>query len=170
MRRILFIHGPNLNLLGEREPEIYGHLTLEQVNEQIAAFAAKCEVEPIFFQSNHEGHLVDFLHAHRRDAAGIVINAGALTHYSYALRDAIEAVRLPAVEVHLSDIHRREAFRHVSVIREICLAQISGLGVESYRRGLEVILGFLDRNEFQKLLRTTRSADEAYRAGVKILK
>ncbi len=170
MRKILFIHGPNLNLLGEREPEIYGHLMLEQVNEQIANFAAKCEVEPIFFQSNHEGHLVDFLHAHRRDAMGIVINAGALTHYSYALRDAIEAVRLPAVEVHLSDIHRREAFRHVSVIREICLAQISGLGVESYRRGLEVILGFLDRNEFQKLLRTMRSADEAYRAGVKILK
>ncbi len=170
MRQILFIHGPNLNLLGEREPEIYGHLTLQQINEQIAAFAAKCEVEPIFFQSNHEGQIIDFIHAHRRNAVGMVINAGALTHYSYALRDALESVRLPAVEIHLSDIHRREAFRHVSVIREVCLAQISGLGVESYRRGLEVVLGFLARQELKKLLDEKINRDDAYRACVKILK
>jgi 3-dehydroquinate dehydratase-2 len=170
MRKILFIHGPNLNLLGEREPEIYGHLTLAQVNEQIAAFAAKCQVEPVFFQSNHEGRIIDFLHAHRREAVGVVINAGALTHYSYALRDALESIKLPAVEVHLSDIHRREAFRHISVIREVCLTQISGFGVESYRRGLEAVLGFLGRKELQKFLQETKSTDEAHRACVKILK
>ncbi|MCG3121130.1 MAG: 3-dehydroquinate dehydratase [bacterium] len=170
MRKILFIHGPNLNLLGEREPEIYGHLTLAQLNEQIAAFAQKCQVEPAFFQSNHEGQIIDFMQSHRREALGMVINAGALTHYSYALRDAISAINLPAVEVHLSDIHRREAFRHVSVIREVCLAQISGLGVESYLRGLEVVLGFLGREELQKFLKTAASADDAYRACVKILK
>jgi len=170
MRPILFLHGPNLNLLGEREPEIYGDLTLPQVNEQIAAFAKKCEVEPIFFQSNHEGQLIDFLHEHRRKAIGVVINPGALTHYSYALRDAISAVNLPTVEVHLSDIHRREAFRQISVLREVCLAQISGLGVESYRRGLEVVLGFLARHELQKFLAATTKVDEAYRVCVKILK
>jgi 3-dehydroquinate dehydratase-2 len=170
MRRILFIHGPNLNLLGAREPEIYGRMTLAQANEQIAAFAAKCQVEPVFFQSNHEGQIIDFLHAHRRDAVGIVINPGALAHYSYALRDAIAAVQLPAVEVHLSDIHRREAFRHISVMREVCLAQISGLGVESYRRGLEVVLGFLGRKELQQFLRETKSVDAAYRQCVQILK
>jgi 3-dehydroquinate dehydratase-2 len=170
MRRILIVHGPNLNLLGEREPEIYGHLTLSQVNEQIAAFAEKCQVEPVFFQSNHEGRLIDFLHEHRRDAAGLVINPGALTHYSYALRDAIAAINLPAVEVHLSDLHCREAFRHISVIREVCLAQISGLGVTSYRRALEVVLGFLGRKELQQFLQNTKNADEAYRACVKILK
>jgi len=170
MRRILIVHGPNLNLLGEREPEIYGHLTLQQVNEQIAALAAKCQVEPVFFQSNHEGRLIDFLHEQRRDAIGVVINPGALTHYSYALRDAIAAINLPAVEVHLSDIHRREAFRRISVIREVCLAQISGLGVESYRRALEIVLGFLGRKELQQSLQNTKNVDEAYRACVKILK
>jgi 3-dehydroquinate dehydratase-2 len=171
MRRILFIHGPNLNLLGEREPEIYGYLTLQQLNGQIANFAARCEVEPVFFQSNYEGQIIDFIQTHRREAVGMVINAGALTHYSYALRDVISAVNLPAVEVHLSDIHRREAFRHISVMREVCLAQISGLGVESYRRGLEVMLGFLGRKELQKLLQEkTMGADQAYRACVKILK
>ncbi|MDZ7345049.1 MAG: type II 3-dehydroquinate dehydratase, partial [candidate division KSB1 bacterium] len=97
MRRILILHGPNLNLLGEREPETYGDLTLPQVNEQIAALAAKCQIEPVFFQSNHEGQLIDFLHAHRRDASGLIINPGAWAHYSYALRDAIAAVQLPAV-------------------------------------------------------------------------
>jgi len=170
MRKILFIHGPNLNLLGEREPEIYGRLTLPQINEQISAFAVKCGVEPIFFQSNHEGQMIDFLHEHRRAATGVVINPAALTHYSYALRDAIAAVNLPAVEVHLSDIHRREAFRQISVIRDVCLTQISGLGVESYCRGLEVVLGFLARQEFQKLLNEEINLDDAYRACVKILK
>jgi 3-dehydroquinate dehydratase-2 len=170
MRAILFIHGPNLNLLGEREPEIYGRLTLAQVDEQIAAFAGKCQIAPTFFQSNHEGQLIDFIQAHRRDAVGMVINPGALTHYSYALRDAIAAVKLPTVEVHLSDIHRREAFRQISVIREVCLAQISGLGVESYCRGLEVVLGFLGRQELQNFMRKTKSADDVYRACVKILK
>jgi len=170
MRRILFLHGPNLNLLGEREPEVYGRLTLPQINEQIAALAAKCEVEPLFFQSNHEGQLIDFLQEYRRAVVGLVINPAALTHYCYALRDAIAAVNLPTVEVHLSDIHRREAFRHISVIREVCLAQISGLGVESYLRGLEVVLGFLAQQELRKLLNEKTNIDEAYRACVRILK
>jgi len=170
MRRILFLHGPNLNLLGEREPEIYGHLTLQQVNEKIAAFAAKCKIEPLFFQSNHEGQIIDFIHTHRREAVGMVINAGAFTHYSYALRDALESVQLPVAEVHLSDIHRRETFRQISVIRDVCLAQISGLGAESYCRGLEVVLGFLGRKELQQAINETANADEAYRACVKILK
>lgn len=170
MRQILFIHGPNLNLLGEREPEIYGRLSLLEINEQIATFARQCQVEPLFFQSNHEGQLIDFLHDHRRDAAGVVMNPGALTHYSYALRDAVAAVQLPAVEVHLSDLHRREAFRQTSVLREVCLAQISGLGVESYRRGLEIVLGFLARRELQKFLQETKSVDAAYRFCVEILK
>ncbi len=170
MRKILFIHGPNLNLLGDREPEIYGRLTLPQINEQIAAFAGKCAVEPIFFQSNHEGQIIDFLHEHRRAATGVVLNPAALTHYSYALRDAIAAVNLPTVEVHLSDIHRREAFRSISVVRDVCVAQISGLGVESYCRGLEVVLGFNGRQELQQAIDETKNADAAYRACVKILK
>ena len=170
MRKILFIHGPNLNLLGDREPEIYGRLTLPQINEQIAAFAGKCAVEPIFFQSNHEGQIIDFLHEHRRAAIGVVLNPAALTHYSYALRDAIAAVNLPTVEVHLSDIHRREAFRSISVVRDVCVAQISGLGIESYCRGLEVVLGFSGRQELQQAIDETKNADVAYRACVKILK
>jgi 3-dehydroquinate dehydratase-2 len=170
MRRILFINGPNLNLLGEREPEIYGHSSLLEINEQIATFARQCQVEPLFFQSNHEGQIIDFLHDHRRDAAGIVMNPGALTHYSYALRDAVAAVQLPAVEVHLSDIHRREEFRKISVLRDVCLAQIFGFGVESYRRGLEIVLGFLARRELQYFLQETKSVDAAYRFCVEILK
>lgn len=170
MRKILFIHGPNLNLLGEREPEIYGRLTLAQINAQITAFAGKCAVEPIFFQSNHEGQIIDFLHEHRSVAVGVVINPAALTHYSYALRDAIAAINLPTVEVHLSDIHHREAFRDVSVLRDVCVAQISGLGVDSYCRGLEVVLGFNGRQELQQSINETKNADTAYRTCVKILK
>ena len=137
--RILVLHGPNLNLLGEREPEIYGRMTLEELNERIRGFAASRGIEVRIFQSNHEGTLIDLIHHHRRWAQGIVINPGALTHYSYALRDAIAAVGVPTVEVHLSDIHSREPFRRVSVIKDVCIAQISGKGAGSYLEALELL-------------------------------
>jgi len=115
-------------------------MTLEELNRAIAEFAANQGVEVRIFQSNHEGTLIDLLHEHRRWAEGIVINPGALTHYSYALRDAIAAVGIPAVEVHLSDIHSREPFRQVSVIKDVCIAQLVGKGLGSYLEGIELLL------------------------------
>jgi 3-dehydroquinate dehydratase-2 len=170
MRRILIIHGPNLNLLGEREPEVYGRTTLGELNEELLRFVAKSHVEAVCFQSNHEGAIIDFLHEHRHQASGLVINPGALTHYSYALRDAITAIRLPAVEVHLSDIHQREDFRKHSVVCAVCLDQISGLGIESYRRGVEVVLGRLACQELQSLLQNKPEVDHLHRSCVRILK
>ncbi|HOT98283.1 MAG TPA: type II 3-dehydroquinate dehydratase [bacterium] len=146
MITILVLHGPNLNLLGEREPEHYGRRSLADLNDELARDAAVLGVRLSILQSNHEGELIDFIHAERRTAGGILINPGALTHYSYALRDAIAAVRLPAVEVHLSDIRHREAFRRRSVIREVCLAQISGKGFDSYREGLHLLVDYLRKN------------------------
>lgn len=140
MKRILVVHGPNLNLLGEREPEVYGTLSLDQIDRELEAFAKARGVALKTLQSNHEGALIDFVHAQRRWAEGIVINPGALTHYSYALRDALAAVALPTVEVHLSDVQAREAFRKISVIRPVCLAQVAGLGWKSYLVGLEKLL------------------------------
>ncbi|GBC76280.1 3-dehydroquinate dehydratase [bacterium HR07] len=139
MKRILVIHGPNLNLLGEREPDIYGSLTLEEINQKLQEFAAEQQLDLKIFQSNHEGAIIDKLHQERRWADGIVINPGAYTHYSYAIRDAIAAVGKPTVEVHLSDIHRREPFRKISVIRDVCIAQICGLGWRSYIEGLKAL-------------------------------
>lgn len=170
MKRILIIHGPNLNLLGEREPEVYGTLTLRELNQRLETFAAQSGVEALCFQSNHEGALIDFIHEQRRTAAGIVINPGALTHYSYALRDALAGVRLPVVEVHLSDIHTREPFRRVSVIHEVCLAQISGFGIESYKRGLETVLGKLVCEELRSYLEFRPAKDDGYRFTVQLLK
>lgn len=138
--RILILHGPNLNLLGEREPEVYGTMTLPELNAEIERFAVRRGVEVRICQSNHEGELIDLIHEHRRWAEGIVINPGALTHYSYALRDAIAAVGLPAVEVHLSDIGKREPFRRRSVIKPICLGQVAGGGLQSYLEGIELLL------------------------------
>jgi 3-dehydroquinate dehydratase-2 len=139
-KRILVVHGPNLNLLGEREPDIYGAMTLDELNGVIREYAESKNVDVTFFQSNHEGAIIDFLHENRKNADGVVINPGALTHYSYALRDAIAGIQLPTVEVHLSDIHAREEFRKTSVTREVCIAQISGLGKESYLRGVDMLL------------------------------
>ncbi len=147
MYHILVIHGPNLNLLGEREPGVYGHLNLQDVNRYIEQKASDLNVTVEFFQSNHEGHLIDFIHNNRHDAQGIVINPGALTHYSYSLRDAIAGVQLPTIEVHLSDIHSREDFRKISVIREVCINQISGLGLDSYLTGLENLVSYLDEKK-----------------------
>ena len=138
--KILVINGPNLNLLGEREPGYYGTDTLASINADLEKKAAElgCAIE--FYQSNHEGAIIDRLHAARANANGgidaIVLNAGAYTHYSYAIRDAIAAIKLPVVEVHLSNIHARDAFRETSVIAPVCVGQISGFGAYSYTLGL----------------------------------
>ncbi len=134
--RILILHGPNLNLLGRREPDIYGRVTLEEINERLSALARELGAEATFFQSNHEGELVQRIQDAMSDCQAIVINPGAYTHTSVALRDAIASTGIPAVEVHLSNIYRREEFRQHSYISGVALGQITGFGPESYLLGL----------------------------------
>lgn len=146
MTRILVLHGPNLNLLGTRERTIYGNVTLETIDRELAA-AAGDETQVRTVQSNHEGDLIDEIHGSRQWADGLLINPGAFTHYSYAIRDAVAGVALPAVEVHLSNVHGREEFRHRSVIAPVCVGQISGFGWRSYLLGLQGLLEFLADGE-----------------------
>jgi 3-dehydroquinate dehydratase-2 len=143
---ILVLHGPNLNLLGEREPKVYGHTTLAQLNTQLRRTAKQLKVTLKIFQRNGEGDLIDLLHRHRRWADGILINPGAYTHTSYALHDALKAVQPPAMEVHLSDLRRREAWRRKSVTRPACCGQVAGKGVQSYLDGLRRLAQRLRRS------------------------
>ena len=140
---VLVLHGPNLNLLGQREPGIYGSVTLDEINHLLEAEAQKLQAKVSTVQSNHEGVLVDTIHAATREHQGILINAGAYTHTSVAIRDAIAAVNIPTVEVHLSNIYQREAFRHHSYIAAVAIGQISGFGAESYRLGLQALVHYL---------------------------
>lgn len=137
----LVLHGPNLNLLGKREPEVYGELTLDDINQQLEELAAELEVELIIEQLNGEGKIVERIHqALEEEVEGILINPGAYTHYSIAIRDALAGVKLPTVEVHLSNIHAREEFRQQSVTAPVAAGQISGLGVDSYLLGLRALV------------------------------
>ncbi len=139
MKKILVIHGPNLNLLGEREPGVYGNDSYESINNEIIEHAIKYQFHCDVFQSNHEGEIIDQLHLARKKYDGVVLNAGAYTHYSYAIRDAIAAIRIPVIEVHLSNIHSRDEFRHTSVIAPVCAGQISGFGKFSYLMGVDAL-------------------------------
>ncbi|MGI8422936.1 MAG: type II 3-dehydroquinate dehydratase [Chloroflexota bacterium] len=142
---VLLVHGPNLNLLGERRPEVYGTTTLLDIEADVAAVCGARGAALLCFQSNHEGALIDFLHERRRLADGIVINAGGYTHTSVALRDAIEAVALPAVEVHISNTHAREEFRHTSLIAPVCIGQVTGLGRDGYTVAANLLLDHLEQ-------------------------
>ena len=140
---ILVINGPNLNLLGTREPEVYGTMTLTDMNNRIEEYAEAMEGmdgRMYFVQSNHEGVLIDAIHNARGFVDGIIINPGAYTHYSYAIRDAISGVGIPTAEVHLSNIYEREAFRRVSVIKDVCQWQICGKGYQGYLEALELLV------------------------------
>ena len=132
MKKILIILGPNLNMVGVREKGIYGEETASDIEKQIISYAENNGFSAEVFQSNHEGDLIDKIHSAKGNFDGVVINAGALTHYSYALRDAIACVKIPFVEVHMSNIHAREEFRHTSVIAPVCAGQIAGFGKNSY--------------------------------------
>ena len=137
---ILVINGPNLNLLGERDTEVYGNNSLDELMMWLESSPEGSQHNFKFYQSNHEGVIIDSIQDEREWCGAIIINPGALAHYSYAIRDAIESVKMPTVEVHLSDIHNRDQFRAKSVIKSVCLAQVSGMGKNSYLEGLKILL------------------------------
>lgn len=140
MRKVLLLNGPNLNLLGSREPGIYGAETLQNVEEKVTMLGKTMGLEVICFQSNHEGELIDQIHeAFFQGYSGIIINPGAYTHYSYAIRDAIAGIDIPVIEIHISNIHAREPFRHLSVIAPVTAGQIVGFGVKGYELGLTAL-------------------------------
>lgn len=140
---ILVLNGPNLNLLGTRQPEVYGFTTLADIEDACNAIATRLGVDVAFLQSNHEGVLIDAIHAARGVHAGIVLNAGAYTHTSIAIMDAIKSVSIPVVELHLSNIHQREEFRHLSYISKVAVGQICGFGAAGYPLAMEALVGYL---------------------------
>ena len=145
--KILILHGPNLNLLGTREPEIYGSLTLADINSKLVELAAESHTELVCKQSNHEGDLVDALHDACSWADGVVFNPGAYTHTSIALRDAISAIGIPVIEIHLSNVYAREEFRHISMVSAVCRGKVVGFGWRSYALGLRALMEMLSDKE-----------------------
>ena len=137
--KILIINGPNLNFLGKREPEIYGSKTLEEINNEIELFGKKCDMEIEFFQSNHEGCIIDKIQEMYNKIDYLIINPGALTHYGIGIRDAILSTNLKTIEIHLSNVYSREEFRHKSVISDICIGKITGFGSEGYNMALQYL-------------------------------
>ncbi len=145
-RVVVVVHGPNLNLLGRRKPEVYGRATLAEIDTELRRRGEALDIEVRSFQSNHEGALIDRIHLARDEATGLIINPAGYGHTSVALRDAIEASELPAVEVHLSNIHSREAFRHHTLTAAVCIGQVCGFGPNSYYAGLDAVVAHLDAN------------------------
>ena len=141
--KILILHGPNLNLLGTREPDVYGSMTLDDINQKMIVLGRDLGVEVICLQSNHEGALIDALHDARTWAAGVVFNPGGYTHTSLALRDAISAIQIPVIEVHLSNVYAREEFRHKSLISAVCKGKVTGFGWRSYELGLSGLVDII---------------------------
>ncbi len=139
--KILILHGPNLNLLGTREPEVYGSMTLDDINAKMIELGKELGAEITCLQSNHEGALIDALHEARTSADGVVFNPGGYTHTSVALRDAISAIQIPVIEVHLSNVYAREEFRHTSMISAVCKGKVVGFGWRSYELGLRGLVG-----------------------------
>jgi 3-dehydroquinate dehydratase-2 len=142
--KILLLHGPNLNLLGAREPAVYGSITLDEINQRLLKYCQPLEVELRILHSNHEGALIDALHDAMKWADGVVINPGGYTHTSVAIRDAIAAIGIPVVEVHLSNIYAREEFRHKSMISAVCRGKISGFGWRSYLLGIQALVDIIN--------------------------
>lgn len=143
MVAIMILHGPNLNLLGQREPEVYGKMSLEEIDQRLAAAGRELALEVRSFQFNSEGGLIDALHTAREWASGVIFNPGAYTHTSVALRDAVAAIQLPVIEVHLSNVYAREEFRHTSMLSPVCAGKITGFGWRSYLLGLHALAGML---------------------------
>ncbi len=143
MKKLLVLNGPNLNFLGIREPSVYGSETLDDINDYIDKYASENGVKCYFFQSNSEGDLIDAIQSVYYDFDGCILNAGAYTHYSYAIRDAISSVGKPFIEVHMSDIYKREEFRHTSVIKDVCRESVLGHGKDSYIIAVDVIKNYL---------------------------
>lgn len=145
--KILVLNGPNLNMLGKREPTIYGTVTLTDLVDEINSYAFSRKAEIIHYQSNHEGELIDFIHNNFQKCVGMVINPGAFTHYSYALRDAVASINIPVVEVHISNIHAREEFRKTSVIAPVCKGQICGMGFQSYILAIQFLINLYNKGD-----------------------
>ena len=144
--KILVLNGPNLNLTGMREPTHYGSATLDEIKSALSEAASSLGIDTVFFQSNHEGDIIDYIHSAIDNFDGIILNAGAFTHYSYAIRDAIAAVNVPTVEVHMSNVHAREEFRHTSVIAPVCIGSIAGFGSFSYHLALAALIERFKKN------------------------